>query len=149
MAASLAAHLLDEDLHVCADDRRIDKPASVSRPCGLPVSGKLLEAFEKHPDFSRNEKVRIDMLRRFGYYSTESNGHLSEYVPWYRKRLNEISQWIDLFGLDPAHVDRPIDLGKKPAKHPAAGRSKPAQHSPVKSQENKKGRTRHGFPKKT
>ena len=36
------------------------------------------------------------MLRRFGYYSTESNGHLSEYVPWYRKRPDEIKQWIDL-----------------------------------------------------
>ncbi len=36
------------------------------------------------------------MLRRFGYFSTESNGHLSEYVPWYRKRLEEVSNWIDL-----------------------------------------------------
>ena len=34
-----------------------------------------------------DEKVRLDVLKRFGYYSTESNGHLSEYVPWYRKRL--------------------------------------------------------------
>jgi alpha-galactosidase len=36
------------------------------------------------------------MLRRFGYYSTESNGHLSEYVPWYRKRPKEIKKWISL-----------------------------------------------------
>ena len=36
------------------------------------------------------------MVRRFGYYSTESNGHLSEYVPWYRKRPDEITDWIDL-----------------------------------------------------
>jgi alpha-galactosidase len=36
------------------------------------------------------------MLRRFGYYSTESNGHLSEYVSWYRKRPEEINDWIDL-----------------------------------------------------
>ena len=36
------------------------------------------------------------MLSRFGYYSTESNGHLSEYVSWYRKRPDEIEQWIDL-----------------------------------------------------
>ncbi|WP_372634822.1 alpha-glucosidase/alpha-galactosidase [Cohnella sp.] len=63
---------------------------------GEDLTGKLLEAFEQHPDFSRTEKVRIDMLRRFGYYSTESNGHLSEYVPWYRKRPEEIGQWIDL-----------------------------------------------------
>jgi len=63
---------------------------------GEDMTGKLLEAFEKHPEFSKTEKVRIDMLRRFGYYSTESNGHLSEYVPWYRKRAEEIKDWIDL-----------------------------------------------------
>jgi alpha-galactosidase len=57
---------------------------------------ELLEAFEKHPKFCQSEKVRIDVLRRFGCYSTESNGHLSEYVPWYRKRPKEIRRWIDL-----------------------------------------------------
>jgi alpha-galactosidase len=56
---------------------------------------RLLEGFMAHPRFAREEKVRIDMLRRFGYYSTESNGHLSEYVPWYRKRRKDISKWID------------------------------------------------------
>ncbi|WP_077622590.1 alpha-glucosidase/alpha-galactosidase [Sediminibacillus massiliensis] len=63
---------------------------------GKDLTGGLLEAFENHPEYSRTEKVRIDMLRRFGYYSTESNGHLSEYVPWYRKRTKEIKEWIDL-----------------------------------------------------
>lgn len=63
---------------------------------GEDMTGKLLEAFERHPEYSKTEKVRIDMLRRFGYYSTESNGHLSEYVPWYRKRPEEIKDWIDL-----------------------------------------------------
>ena len=63
---------------------------------GYDMLPLLLELFEQHPVFSQTEKVRIDVLRRFGYYSTESNGHLSEYVPWYRKRPNEIMQWIDL-----------------------------------------------------
>ncbi|SEM42498.1 alpha-galactosidase [Terribacillus saccharophilus] len=63
---------------------------------GEDLTDKLLEAFEKHPEYSKTEKVRIDMLHRFGYYSTESNGHLSEYVPWYRKRIEEITDWIDL-----------------------------------------------------
>jgi len=63
---------------------------------GEDWTGRLLEGFEKHPVYSRSEKVRIDILRRFGYYSTESNGHLSEYVPWYRKRPREIRRWIDL-----------------------------------------------------
>ena len=63
---------------------------------GRDCTGKLLAAFEKHPEYSKTEKVRIDVLRRFGYYSTESNGHLSEYVPWYRKRAGGIQRWIDM-----------------------------------------------------
>ena len=51
---------------------------------------------KNHEKFSKTEKVRIDMLKRFGYYSTESNGHLSEYLPWYRKRVDEIHNWIDM-----------------------------------------------------
>ncbi|MEO1249199.1 MAG: alpha-glucosidase/alpha-galactosidase [Pseudomonadota bacterium] len=57
---------------------------------------ELLAAFEAHPVYSKQEKVRIDVLRRFGCYSTESNGHLSEYLPWYRKRPNEIADWVDM-----------------------------------------------------
>jgi len=57
---------------------------------------ELLAGFEAHPVYSRQEKVRIDVLKRFGYYSTESNGHLSEYLPWYRKRPEEIQNWISL-----------------------------------------------------
>jgi len=63
---------------------------------GADWTPRLLEGFEKHPVYSRTEKVRIDMLRRFGYFSTESNGHLSEYVPWYRKNAREIRKWIDM-----------------------------------------------------
>ena len=55
---------------------------------------ELISAFESHPTFSRQEKVRIDVLKRFGFYSTESNGHLSEYLPWYRKRPDQIMDWI-------------------------------------------------------
>jgi alpha-galactosidase len=63
---------------------------------GKDMTGKLLAAMEAHEEISVQEKVRIDMLRRFDYFSTESNGHLSEYVPWYRKRPEEINDWIDI-----------------------------------------------------
>ena len=63
---------------------------------GMDMLPRLLELFEAHPVYKNQEKVRIDVLRRFGYYSTESNGHLSEYLPWYRKRVDEIGDWIDL-----------------------------------------------------
>jgi alpha-galactosidase len=57
---------------------------------------ELVAAFEAHPVFSSQEKLRIDVLKRFGVYSTESNGHLSEYLPWYRKRPEETAKWIDM-----------------------------------------------------
>lgn len=60
---------------------------------GRDMTGDLLAALEKS-DVTDHEQVRIDMLRRFGYFSTESNGHLSEYLPWYRKRIDETRQWI-------------------------------------------------------
>lgn len=63
---------------------------------GRDMQPLLLGMFEEHPEYAKTEKVRIDVLRRFGYYSTESNGHLSEYLPWYRKRPHEIRRWIDL-----------------------------------------------------
>lgn len=62
---------------------------------GRDMRPSLLEMFEAHEHYAKTEKVRIDVLRRFGYYSTESNGHLSEYLPWYRKRTKEIKKWID------------------------------------------------------
>lgn len=63
---------------------------------GVEMLDKLLPAFEAHEKYKEEEKVRIDILKRFGYYSTESNGHLSEYVSWYRKRPDEIRRWINL-----------------------------------------------------
>lgn len=63
---------------------------------GHDMTPLLPELFASHPLYAKTEKVRIDVLKRFGYYSTESNGHLSEYLPWYRKRPEEIKKWIDL-----------------------------------------------------
>ena len=55
-------------------------------------SDELLAAFERHPVYSQDGEGAHRHAARFGYYSTESNGHLSEYVPWYRKRPEEITQ---------------------------------------------------------
>ena len=57
---------------------------------------ELIAALEAHPEYSEQEKVRIDVFKRFGFYSTESNGHLSEYLPWYRKRPQDIPNWISM-----------------------------------------------------
>jgi len=61
---------------------------------GRDMRPRLLEAFLADPKLREEEPVRIEMLRRFGYFSTESNGHLSEYLPWFRKRKRELQRWI-------------------------------------------------------
>jgi alpha-galactosidase len=63
---------------------------------GEELKDILLDALMADPEIAKTEKARIDMMKRFGYFSTESNGHLSEYLPWYRKRPGEIMDWIDL-----------------------------------------------------
>ena len=63
---------------------------------GKDMLDQILPGFLKHEKYREEEKIRIDILKQFGYYSTESNGHLSEYVAWYRKRPDEIKDWIDL-----------------------------------------------------
>ncbi|MCL2299955.1 MAG: alpha-glucosidase/alpha-galactosidase [Firmicutes bacterium] len=62
---------------------------------GEDLLPKILPAYEADEQLSHAEKVRIDVLRNFGYYSTESNGHLSEYLAWYRKRPEALRDWID------------------------------------------------------
>ena len=41
----------------------------------------------------RDDLVRKDMMLHFGYFITESSGHLSEYVPYYRKRKDLLRRY--------------------------------------------------------
>lgn len=54
----------------------------------------LKEKFEK-PEYYINEKVRGEVMRHFGYFMTESTGHLSEYVPWFRKNQKALETYCD------------------------------------------------------
>jgi len=54
----------------------------------------LREKFEK-PEYYVNEKVRGEVFRHFGYFMTESTGHLSEYVPWFRKNKKALDTYCD------------------------------------------------------
>ena len=54
----------------------------------------LREVFEK-PEYYKNEKVRGEVFRHFGYFMTESTGHLSEYVPWFRKNKKARELYCD------------------------------------------------------
>ncbi len=50
------------------------------------VAGREGEVYESDP-------VRYDMMMHFGAFITESSGHLSEYVPYYRKRKDLIETY--------------------------------------------------------
>ncbi len=54
----------------------------------------LKERFEK-PEYYVNEKVRGEVFRHFGYFMTESTGHLSEYVPWFRSSKEKLDMYCD------------------------------------------------------
>lgn len=54
----------------------------------------LKENFEK-PGYYVNEKVRGEVMRHFGYFMTESTGHLSEYLPYFRKNKNALDLYCD------------------------------------------------------
>jgi len=51
----------------------------------------LREAMEK-PEVYKQNKVRFEIMRRFGYFVTESSEHLAEYVPWFLKSDAEIAR---------------------------------------------------------
>lgn len=40
-----------------------------------------------------HDPVRLDMMLHFGYFVTESSGHFSEYLPYYRKRKDLIKKY--------------------------------------------------------
>ncbi|MFA6111314.1 MAG: alpha-galactosidase [Candidatus Latescibacterota bacterium] len=54
----------------------------------------LRERFER-PEYYVNEKVRGEVFRQFGYFMTESTGHLAEYVPYFRKSRKALDLYCD------------------------------------------------------
>jgi alpha-galactosidase len=55
----------------------------------------LLKANCEKPEYYLNEKVRIEVMRHFGYLMTESTGHLSEYIPWFRSHPHALKAYCD------------------------------------------------------
>jgi alpha-galactosidase len=47
------------------------------------------------PEYFKNEKVRGEVMRHCGYFMTESTGHLSEYLPWFRKNKEVLDRFCD------------------------------------------------------
>lgn len=53
----------------------------------------IREAVTTNPDIYNHEQVRNEMFLHLGYYVTESSGHNSEYVAWFRKRPDLIEKY--------------------------------------------------------
>jgi len=68
----------------------------------------LLRQASEDPEIRAKDPVRFEIFRQFGCFVTESSTHMSEYVPWFRKRRE---LW-DKFGLKE----------RRPAKEAAASR---------------------------
>ncbi|MGI6561324.1 MAG: alpha-galactosidase [Clostridia bacterium] len=63
----------------------------------------IREAIEK-PEIYNQEQVRNEMFKHLGYYVTESSGHNSEYVAWFRKRPDLIEKYCTHgTGWNPGH----------------------------------------------
>jgi len=61
---------------------------------GMDLYPTLKAQFEK-PEYYINEKVRGEVMRHFGYFMTESTGHLSEYIPWFRSSERALKTYCD------------------------------------------------------
>ncbi len=55
----------------------------------------LLKRNIEKPEYYVNEKVRCEVMRHFGYFMTESTGHLSEYIPWFRSSNRALETYCD------------------------------------------------------
>ncbi|KXA91224.1 glycoside hydrolase family 4 [candidate division MSBL1 archaeon SCGC-AAA259A05] len=47
----------------------------------------------QNPQIYRKDPVRFETMLQLGYFPTESSGHFSEYVPYFRKRLELIEEY--------------------------------------------------------
>jgi len=59
---------------------------------GRDLYPRILAAIRKKKVYER-EPIRFEILKEFGYFVTESSGHFSEYVPWFRKRRDLIKKY--------------------------------------------------------
>jgi len=60
----------------------------------------ILRANMEKPEYYKNEKVRGEVMRQCGYFMTESSGHLSEYLPWFRSSKRALDKYCNepMFG---------------------------------------------------
>lgn len=69
----------------------------------------IWEAIER-PEIYAQEPVRVELMKHFGYFVTESSGHASEYVPYLRKNARMVNE--DLVPRFKNEADYWFDFGR-------------------------------------
>ena len=83
----------EEIVYTCGGINHMDWFLTLTRN-GEDLYPKLAQAIEK-PAIYKSEKVRGEVFRHFGYFMTETTGHLAEYVPWFRKNRAALDMYCD------------------------------------------------------
>ena len=83
----------DEITYFCGGTNHMDWFLKLEHK-GRDLYPVLREVFER-PEYYKSEKVRGEVFRHFGYFMTETTGHLSEYVPWFRKNKEAMDLYCD------------------------------------------------------
>ena len=74
---------------------------------GRDLYPALKRRVEQEKGFGESERVRLDLMMHFGYFMTESSGHDSEYVPYYRKRPDLLQKYCrQEFGSRKAYFEK-------------------------------------------
>ncbi len=102
--AQLMGIPLDEIVYTCAGINHLAWFLEIKHK-GQDIYPRLREAIahaQAHPETvpeekyyhpAYKEKVRAEMFKQFGYYPTESSGHDSEYLPYFRKNADVMKQF--------------------------------------------------------
>jgi alpha-galactosidase len=69
----------------------------------------IWQAIER-PEVYAQEPVRIELMKHFGYFVTESSGHASEYLPYFRKNAQMVNE--DLVPRFTDNVNHWFDFGR-------------------------------------
>lgn len=82
-----------------------------------------LRASMDDPQIYAKDSVRFEVMRHFGYFVSESSGHMSEYVPYFRKDRTRMEQ----FNLRPFDVEARAREARSEAHYEAIRRDMESQ----------------------
>ena len=83
----------EEITYTCGGTNHLDWFLTLERD-GEDLYPRLRQILER-PEYYMADKVRAELFRHFGYFMTETTGHTSEYVPWFRKNQEAMDLYCD------------------------------------------------------